>query len=93
MTASATLSSLLRASLDGLERGCIDEGAGHRPLPSLAGWADLLRASDRAVVDRWVLPQLPRLLKQAVGARISAAVTVESGAGLKTGPGEPGAHG
>lgn len=85
---SAILPSLLRAALDGLERVYIDEGAGRRPMPSLDGWANLLRAIDRAGVDRRELPRLLRLSKRAVRTRLSAGVRAGWVEELTTGRGE-----
>jgi len=43
-------------------------------MPSLDGWANLLRVLDLAGVDRRELPRLTRLSKRAVRVRMSAAV-------------------
>jgi hypothetical protein len=71
--ASTTLPSLLRASLSGLEHDYVTEGAGRDGLPSLDGWANLLRVLDAGGVRRRELPTLLRLSKRAVSSRVSAA--------------------
>lgn len=74
MAASATLPSLLSAALGGLERACVDEGAGCDGIPSLDNWANLLRAVDDAGVDHRELPKMLRLSNRAVRSRVLSAV-------------------
>jgi len=73
MTASLPLPSLLLAVLSGLERAYTDEGAGSSPIPSLDLWANLLRAVNKAGIDRRELPAMLRLSKRAVRSRVSLA--------------------
>lgn len=73
MTASLPLPSLLLAVLSGLERAYTGEGAGSSPIPSLDLWANLLRAVNKAGIDRRELPAMLRLSKRAVRSRISLA--------------------
>jgi hypothetical protein len=71
--ASTTLPSLLRVALDWLEREYVTEGAGRDGIPSVDGWANLLRVLDLGGVDRRELPTLTRLSQRAVQGRVSAA--------------------
>lgn len=70
---SVTLHSLLRVTLDGLESVYVAEGAGCAGMPSLDGWANLLRAIDDTGADVRELPAALRLSRRAVRTRVESA--------------------
>src|SRR5579875_2566268 len=87
--ASTTLPSLLRATLSSLERGYVTEGAGRDGIPSIDGWANLLRVLDLDGVARREMPMLTRLSKRAVRGRVLAATRRGWVEELVSGRGEP----
>ncbi len=74
MTAQPALPSLLWNVLSGLEQAYTVQGAGHRGLPSLDLWANLLRAINAQGTDLREIPTLVRLSKRAVRTRIATAI-------------------
>lgn len=73
MLSSATLPSLLRAALKGLECAYIEEGAGAGGLPPLELWANLLRALNDRGADLRELQTILCLSKRALRSRVSVA--------------------